>query len=88
MSKTLRLYGITHQELSDMKQDGESFDDVLQRIIPENTETLERPEDEVVAVRVSDETHQRIMDLAGQNVNVSVAVHEFINEQKDLSGYV
>lgn len=88
MSKTLRLYGDTHDELKSISAEEETFNDTLERILPEEAKVVEHPEDKVVAVTVDDEVHRQVMEMAGQNVNVSHVIQYYINEYKYPRGTI
>lgn len=86
-TKTVRLYGDTHSQLKDVKEDGETFDEALRRILPEDVEVVEHPEQEVVGVAVSSETHDKVMTMAGQNVTADEVVNYYIHMHRRTEGY-
>lgn len=82
MSEKIRLYGSTHKRLKAHNRDEETLHQTLERIIPEDAEVVEHPKTEIVPVRVGDDLHQEILNLAGQNVNASEVVAYYISRYR------
>lgn len=83
---SIRLHGETYQRLKEMRQESETMLDVLNRILPEDVdevEKIERPDEEVVALPTPSDVSRRVKSLAGQNVSANDVIDELIEEHNE-----
>lgn len=75
---TIRVYGDTYRRLAVLREEGESVREVVERILPDETFVIERPESDVVAVRVDPESAQQINSMAGENVTANDVIEHLL----------
>lgn len=83
--KRLRVHENTRRELRGMRRDSsETYSDVLDRILPRNVDenVILKDEGEMVVIPVSQEVHDRALELAGKGVSVGSVVDFYLYKQK------
>lgn len=80
----LRVHEFTRQELRDMQEDGETYSDVLNRILPEDAEggNVITDEGEMVVIPVSEDVHGLANALAGDGVSVGRVIDFYLFKRK------
>lgn len=80
----LRVHEFSRKELREMRRDGETYSDVLERILPDEVteETVISDEGEMVVIPVSEEIHERVGELRGDGVTAGEVVDYYLFRQK------
>lgn len=80
----LRVHENTRADLLEMQRDGETYSDVLRRVLPDDAaeEYVISDEGEMVVIPVSAEVHERAMSLAGEGVSVGRVIDFYLYKQK------
>lgn len=80
----LRVRNSNREELRKMKEDGETFSDVLLRILPEDPGPGDRihDEEEYVSLAVNEEAYERTMEMAGEDVPVGRVIEFYLYKSK------
>ena len=80
----LRVHETSREELRDMRSGGETYSDVLQRILPDEvTETTIISDDgEMVVIPVSKEIHELVGELRGNGVSAGQVIDYYLFRQK------
>lgn len=82
--KRLRVRKSNREELRKMKEDGETFSDVLLRILPEDPGPEDRlhDEEEWVALAVNEDAYDRAMNMTGEDVPVGRVIEFYLYKSK------
>lgn len=80
---SVRLYGSTYERLKSLKREGESIKDVLNRVMPDDVDEVERIDENVVGLPAPSEVTEQINKMAGENVSANDVVDRLIDEHQD-----
>ena len=80
----LRVHEYTREELREMREDGETYSDVLARVLPDEPQEdhVIRDEGEMVVIPVTQEVHQLATELAGDGVSVGRVIDFYLFKMK------
>lgn len=80
----LRVHENTRAELREMQEDGETYSDVLTRILPEDTsdDAVLADDGEMVVIPVTEDVHERSNALAGEGVSVGRVIDFYLFKRK------
>lgn len=80
----LRVHERTREELRGLKGEGETYSDVLLRVLPDESteETILQDDGDMVVVPVSNEVHALAHSLAGDGVTVGKVVNFYLFKRK------
>jgi len=80
----LRVHENTRGELRDMRKDGETYSDVLRRILPReaNEDAVVKGEGEMVTIPVDSDIHELANSLAGDGVSVGRLVDFYLFKRR------
>jgi len=79
---SIRLHGSTYDKLKELKQEGETIKDVLNRILPDDVEEVERIDENVVGLPTPSEVTKKVNEMAGENVSANDVVDRLIDEHE------
>lgn len=85
-SASIRLHRDTYNSLKEMRQKDETTLGVLNRILGENEDDLEKvtfPDIEIVALPVPQEINEKVSSLAGDNASADDVVTKLIEEHNN-----
>jgi len=80
---SIRLHGTTYEKLKDMKREGETIRDVLNRILPDDVEEVERIDENVVGLPTPAHVTQKVNEMAGENVSANDVIDRMIDEHDE-----
>lgn len=80
----LRVHEYTRKELREMQEDGETYSDVLTRILPDDAagSNVITDEGEMVVIPVSSDVHGLANGLAGDGVSVGRVIDYYLFKRK------
>lgn len=80
----LRVHEYTREELREMRDDGETYSDVLARVLPDEAgeDYVIKDEGEMVVIPVTKDVHQLATDLAGEGVSVGRVIDFYLFKKK------
>lgn len=83
-NERIRVHEYTRAELRKMREDGETYSDVLTRVLPEEVQERNVVEDEgeMVVIPVTEEVHEVATELAGEGVSVGRAIDFYLFKKK------
>lgn len=82
-ASSIRLHGSTYSRLKELKEEGESVKDVLNRILPDDVDEVERIDENVVGLPTSSEVTKKVNEMAGDNVSANDVIDRLIDEYED-----
>ena len=80
----LRVHEYSREELREMRREGETYSDVLSRILPEEATdaTVISDEGDMVVIPVSEEMHELVGELRGDGVTAGQVIDYYLFRQK------
>lgn len=80
---SIRLHGSTYDKLKELKQEGETIKDVLNRILPDDVDEVERIDENVVGLPTPSEVTKKVNEMAGENVSANDVIDRLIEEHEN-----
>jgi len=76
----VRVHEYTREELQELQEEGETYTDVLNRILPDEVrdECIIKDDGEAVAISVSQDVHELVDGLAGDGVSMGKVVDYYL----------
>lgn len=84
MSSNIRLYGHVYDGLEEYRGSEETRGDALDRLLPDEAEVIEYPEEDVQYIHVSESIHEQLKESAGENVAISEVVEYYLRREDML----
>jgi len=82
-TSSIRLHGSTYERLKELRDDGETVKDVLNRILPDDVDEVKRIDENVVGLPTSSEVTKKVNEMAGDNVSANDVIDKLIDEHED-----
>lgn len=79
---SIRLHGSTYDKLKELKREDETIKDVLNRILPDDIEEVERIDENVVGLPTPSEVTKKVNEMAGENVSANDVIDRMIQEHE------
>lgn len=80
---SIRLHGSTYDRLKKMKEGDDTIRDVLNRILPEDVDEVERIDENVVGLPTPSEVTDKVNQMAGENVSANDVIDRLIDEYQE-----
>lgn len=81
---SIRVHGETYQRLKDLKEEDETLEEVLEKLVEKDLsgEVIERPEARTVGVPANDEIIEKVNEKAGENVSANDVIETLIDQHE------